>query len=178
MKNRQELPKPPSPERTVNVISGGEEINGVTYTTAKKVSKITVTHGKRVRQVLEEDSSSENIILLRVVNEMQADDKLVPKAHTLSGFDSSSIVTKGEIILTTFAEGVVKDTKNQVVEMDMAYNMILGRPWIHEMVAVLSTLHQVIKFPSQWGIRQICGDQQASRSINSVVDSNAESDEK
>ncbi|XP_070003307.1 uncharacterized protein [Nicotiana sylvestris] len=56
MKNRQELPKPPSPKRTVNVISGGEEINGVMYTTAKKVSKITVTHGKRVRQVLEEDS--------------------------------------------------------------------------------------------------------------------------
>ncbi|XP_070004995.1 uncharacterized protein [Nicotiana sylvestris] len=149
MKNRQESPKPPSPKRTVNVISGGEEINGVTYTTVKKVSKITVTHGKRVQQVLEEESitfdyvdadsmltphndalvisllvhdtnvkrvlidpgSSVNIILLRVVNEMQADDKLVPKAYTLSGFDNSSIVTKGEIILTTSTEGVVKDTK-------------------------------------------------------------------
>ncbi|XP_019229964.1 PREDICTED: uncharacterized protein LOC109210936 [Nicotiana attenuata] len=31
-----------------------------------------------------------------------------------------------------------------------------------------STLHQVIKFPSQWGIRKIRRDQQASRSINSV----------
>ncbi|XP_070022345.1 uncharacterized protein [Nicotiana sylvestris] len=39
--------------------------------------------------------------------------------------------------------------------MDMAYNMILGRPWIHEMDAVPSTLHQVIKFLSQWGIRKI-----------------------
>ncbi|XP_019227765.1 PREDICTED: uncharacterized protein LOC109209053 [Nicotiana attenuata] len=56
MKNRQEPPKSPSPKRTVIVISGGEEINGVTYTAVKKVSKITVTHGKRVRQVLEEDS--------------------------------------------------------------------------------------------------------------------------
>ncbi|XP_019233702.1 PREDICTED: uncharacterized protein LOC109214260 [Nicotiana attenuata] len=56
MKNRQEPPKPPSPKRTVNVISGGEEINGVTYTAAKKISKVTVTHGKRVRHVLEEES--------------------------------------------------------------------------------------------------------------------------
>jgi len=56
MKNRQEPPKPPSLKRTVNVISGGEEINGVTYTTARKTSKFTVTHGKRVRQVLEEDN--------------------------------------------------------------------------------------------------------------------------
>ncbi|XP_070028767.1 uncharacterized protein [Nicotiana sylvestris] len=156
MKNRQEPPKPPSPKRTINVICGGEEIYGVT--TARKVSKITVTHVKRVRQVLEEDNitfddadadgvliphndalvisllvhdtnvkrvlidpgSSINIILLRVVNEMQADDKLIPKAHTLSGFDNSSVVTKGEITLTTFADGVVKDTNFQVVEIDMA----------------------------------------------------------
>ncbi|XP_070021993.1 uncharacterized protein [Nicotiana sylvestris] len=187
MKNRQEPPKPALPKRTVNVISGGEEINGVTYTTTKKVTKITVIHKKRVRQVLEQDSitfddadgvltphnnalvisllvhdtnvkrvlidpgSSVNINLLRVVNEMQANDKLISKARTLFGFDNSSVVTKGEIILTTFAEGVVKDTKFQVVEMDMAYNMILGRPWIHEMDVVTSTLHQVIKFPSQWG---------------------------
>ncbi|XP_075108898.1 uncharacterized protein LOC142180731 [Nicotiana tabacum] len=48
MKNRQEPPKPPSPKRIVNVISGGEEINGVTYTVAKKVSKVTVTYGKQV----------------------------------------------------------------------------------------------------------------------------------
>ncbi|XP_070011374.1 uncharacterized protein [Nicotiana sylvestris] len=188
MKNRQEPPKPPSPKRTVNVISGGEDINDVTYMAVRKVSKITVTHGKRVRQVLKEDSitfddadidgSSVNIILLRVVNKMQPDDKLIPKAHTLSGFDNSSIVTKGEIILTTFIEGVVKDTKFQVVEMDMAYNIILDRPWIHEMDVVPSTLHQVIKFPSRWGIRQIRGNQQASRSINSVADSNAKSDEK
>ncbi|XP_019256295.1 PREDICTED: uncharacterized protein LOC109234683 [Nicotiana attenuata] len=179
MKNRQEPPKPPSPKRTVNVITGGEEVNGVTYTAAKKVSKITVTHGKRVRQVLEKDSttfddadadgaliphndalvisfllydtnvkqilinpgSSVNIILLRVVNEMHADDKLVPKERTLSGFDNSGVVIKGDILLTTFTEGVVKDTKFQVIDMDMAYNIILGRPWIHEMDVVTSTLH-------------------------------------
>ncbi|XP_075101160.1 uncharacterized protein LOC142176764 [Nicotiana tabacum] len=216
MKNRQEPLKPASLKRTVNVISGGEKINGVTCTVAKKVSKITVTHGKRVHQVLEEDSiifddtdvdgvmtphnnalvislllhdtnvkrvlidpsSFVNIILLRVVNEMQANDKLIPKARTLSGFDNSSFVTKWEIIITTFVEGVVKDTKFQVIEMDMTYNIILDRPWIHEMDVVLSTLHQVIKFPSQWGIRQIRGDQQASRSINSVADLSAKSDEK
>ncbi|XP_070019647.1 uncharacterized protein [Nicotiana sylvestris] len=214
MKNRQEPPKPLSPNKIVNVISGGEEVNGVTYTSVKKVSKITVTHEKRVCQVLEEDSikfddadandvliphndalvisllvhdtngkrvlidpgSSVNIILLRVVNEMQADDKFVPKARTLSGFDNSRVVTKGEIIVTTFAEGVVNDTKFQVIDMDMAYNIILGRPWIHEMDVVPSTLHQVVKFLSQWEIKQIRGDQQAFKSIKSVVDSSIQND--
>ncbi|XP_016509438.1 uncharacterized protein LOC107826908 [Nicotiana tabacum] len=192
MENRQEPPKPPSPKRTINVINIGEEVNGVTYTAAKKTSKVTVTHKKRVRKVLEKDNitfddvgadgvmipyndslviyllvhdtnvkhilidpgSFVNIILLIVVNEMQADDKMVPKARTLSRFDNSNIVTKGEIMLTTFTEGVVKDTKFQVVDTDMGYNMILGRPWIHDMDVVPSTLHQVIKFPSQWWINK------------------------
>ncbi|XP_070019373.1 uncharacterized protein [Nicotiana sylvestris] len=202
MKNRQEPPKPPSPKRTINVISGGEDINGVTYTAANKVSKVTITYGKRVRHVLEEerimfdDADADDIlsphnvalvisllvhdtlILLRVLRVMQAEDKLIPKAHTLSGFDNSSVVTKGEVILTTFAEGVVKDIKFQVVDMEMAYNMILGRPWIHEMDFVPSTLHQVIKFPSPWGICQIRGDQHTSRSINSVADSSTGNEEK
>nr|XP_016473821.1 PREDICTED: uncharacterized protein LOC107795659 [Nicotiana tabacum] len=46
MKNRQEPPKPPSPKRTVNVINGGEEVNGVTYIAARKTTKFTITHGK------------------------------------------------------------------------------------------------------------------------------------
>ncbi|XP_070002271.1 uncharacterized protein [Nicotiana sylvestris] len=216
MKNRQEPPKPPSPMRTVNVISGGEDIHGVTYTATNKVSKVTITHGKRVRQVLENESisfddadtegvmtphndalvisllvydtnvkrvlidpgSSVNIILLRVLREMQAKDKMIPKAHTLSGFDNSSVVTKGEVILTTFATGVVKETKFQVVDMEMAYNMIMGRPWIHDMDTVSSTLHQVIKFPSPWGICQIRGDQQRARSINAVTDTSTVNKEK
>ncbi|XP_009587219.1 uncharacterized protein [Nicotiana tomentosiformis] len=191
----------------VNVIIGGEEVNGVTYTVAKKTSKVTVTHGKQVRQVLKGDiivfddegvndliiphndalvislfvhdtnvkrvfidpGSSVNFILLRVVKNMQANDHIIPKAQSFSGFDNLSVITKGEIILTIFIEGVVKDTKFQVVDADMAYNIILGRPWIHDMDVVLSTLHQVIKFPSQWGIRQIRGDQQATWDINSVA---------
>ncbi|XP_009799462.2 uncharacterized protein [Nicotiana sylvestris] len=87
--------------------------------------------------------SSVNIILLRVLHEMQAEDKLIPKEHTLFGFDNSSVVTKGEVILTTFAKGVVKDATFQVVDMEMAYNMILGKPWIYEMDVVSSTLHQL-----------------------------------
>ncbi|XP_070008581.1 uncharacterized protein [Nicotiana sylvestris] len=213
MKNRQEPPKPLSPKITINAISGGEDINGMSYTAANKTSKVTITQGKRVQHVLEEGNitfnnaytdgiliphnyalvislivydtnvkrvlidpgSSVNIILLRVLREMQAEDGVIPKVHTLSGFDNFSVVTKGEVTLTTFAEGVIKDIKFQVVDMDMTYNMILGRPWIHEMDVVPSTLHQVIKFPSPWGICQICGDQHTSMAINSIANTSTRS---
>ncbi|XP_009763130.1 uncharacterized protein [Nicotiana sylvestris] len=136
MKNRQEPPKPPSLKRMVNVISGEDEVNSVTYTTAKKVSKVTVTHRKRVRQALEEDNitfddvdadgvfiphndtlvisllvhdnnvervliypgSSVNIILLRVINEMQADDKLVPKARISGFFEAFITIVSSPIV--------------------------------------------------------------------------------
>lgn len=45
MKNREESPKPPSPKRTVNVITGGEEVNGVTYTGTKRTTTISITMG-------------------------------------------------------------------------------------------------------------------------------------
>ncbi|XP_070004961.1 uncharacterized protein [Nicotiana sylvestris] len=116
-------------------------------------------------------STSELVAVLRSMGDkMQVEDKVIPKAHTLSGFDNSSVLTKGEVTLTTFVEGVVKDTKFQVVDMEMAYNMILGRLWIHEMDVVPSTLHQVIKFLSPYGICQIRGDQHTVRAINSVAD--------
>lgn len=50
MKNEEEPPKPPSLERTVNVITGAEEVNGVTYTTVKKTPEVSVTHEKYIRK--------------------------------------------------------------------------------------------------------------------------------
>ncbi|XP_019258411.1 PREDICTED: uncharacterized protein LOC109236671 [Nicotiana attenuata] len=52
----------------------------------------------------------------------------------------------------------------------MAYNIILGRLWIHDMGVVPSILHQVIKFPSQWRIHQIRRDQQTARKTSTDID--------
>lgn len=79
---------------------------------------------------------------------MQVADRIIPKAPSLSGFDNSIMIMNREITISSFA-GVVKNTTFQVVITDMAYNIILGRPRIHEIDAVLSILHQVIKFPSK-----------------------------
>nr|XP_016436126.1 PREDICTED: uncharacterized protein LOC107762296 [Nicotiana tabacum] len=86
-----------------------------------------LVHNTNVKRVLIDSGSSMNIILLRVVNEMQTNNKMIPKAWSLSKFDNSSVITKGEVVLATFAEGVIKDTKFQVIDADMVYNIILGR---------------------------------------------------
>ncbi|GLJ34133.1 hypothetical protein SUGI_0686150 [Cryptomeria japonica] len=42
---------------------------------------------------------------------------------------------------------ITKDVVCQVLDLDLTYNILLGRPWIHEMRAIPSTYHRCIKFP-------------------------------
>ncbi|KAJ9542559.1 hypothetical protein OSB04_029065 [Centaurea solstitialis] len=67
------------------------------------------------------------------------------RSTTLIGFNGDSMNTLGEIILPVFAKEINKQTKFNVIDCQSAYNVILGRPWIHEMKAVPSTYHQKIK---------------------------------
>ena len=71
--------------------------------------------------------------------------------------------TVGEISLVTQAVGVNQLIKFQVMDCPSAYNVLLGRPWIHQMRSVPSTLHQSIKFHTPWGVREIKGEQRIAR---------------
>ena len=51
--------------------------------------------------------------------------------------------------------------KFHVVESKLSYNMLLGRPWIHDMDAVPSTLHSRLKFEFQGEVHIVMGDPKA-----------------
>ncbi|KAJ9544336.1 hypothetical protein OSB04_024043 [Centaurea solstitialis] len=72
--------------------------------------------------------------------------EIVRRSTTLIGFNGDPKNTIGEIILLVFAKGINKQTKFNVIDYQSAYNVILGRPWIHEMKAVPSTYHQRSNF--------------------------------
>ncbi|KAJ9547542.1 hypothetical protein OSB04_020085 [Centaurea solstitialis] len=84
--------------------------------------------------------------------------EIVRRSTTLIGFNGDPMNTLGEIVLPVFAKGINKETNFNVVDCQSAYNVILGRPWIHEMKAIPSTYHQKIKFPSPWGIQEIASE--------------------
>ena len=50
-----------------------------------------------------------------------------------------------------------------VVNLFSQYTAILGRPWIHIMGAVSSTLHVKIKFPTEQGVAVVRGSQEVAR---------------
>ena len=50
-----------------------------------------------------------------------------------------------------------------MVNYSSAYNAILGRPILNAWKAVTSTYHLMIKFPTDYGVGELRGDQIATR---------------
>lgn len=62
---------------------------------------------------------------------------------------------------------IEKDILFQIVDAGpLAYNILLGRPWIHEMQAVPSTYHQCVKFPYN-GV-EVCIPGDSTLSVNTI----------
>ena len=56
-----------------------------------------------------------------------------------------------------------------VVDVFSLYTAILGRPWLHTLKAVSSTLHQKVKYPSGDQVLEIVGSQAAARQCQVAV---------
>ncbi|XP_074315390.1 uncharacterized protein LOC141651584 [Silene latifolia] len=113
-----------------------------------------------VKKILVDTGSSMNLIMLETLKNMWFSEKgLVKKAIPLVGFSGETKQSLGEIVVPTFAGGMNKQVRYLVIDGPSTYNVILGRPWIHEMKAVPSTYHQSLKFPTPWRVQEIRGDQ-------------------
>nr|XP_016489158.1 PREDICTED: uncharacterized protein LOC107809076 [Nicotiana tabacum] len=85
-----------SPHLTINMIFGGDEVNGVIFLAAKK-TKISKTHGKRIREASEDDDitfidDDANGLLLPHNNAMMHEMKVAPSAyHQLLKFPTPEV---------------------------------------------------------------------------------------
>ncbi|XP_070026686.1 uncharacterized protein [Nicotiana sylvestris] len=100
----------------------------------------------QVKRVLVDPVSLANIIRSRVVEQLGLQDQIVPAARVRNDFNMASKTTKDEIMLPINMARTIQETKFHVIDGDMRYNVLLGRPWIHNMRVLPSTLHQVLKF--------------------------------
>ena len=81
----------------------------------------------------------------------------------LVSFDGRVVIPEGQISLPVDMEGKGVIVTFIVVRSFSLYTAILGRPWIHAMKAVLSTLYVKIKFPTEYGVAEVKGNQQVTR---------------
>nr|XP_016435819.1 PREDICTED: uncharacterized protein LOC107762022 [Nicotiana tabacum] len=122
----------------------------------------------RIKCVLIDLGSSTNIIRSKVVEQLGLQDRIMPAVRVLNGFNMACATTKRKITLPVNTAGIVREAKFYIIEGDIRYNALLGRPWIHHMRAVPSTLHQVLKLPVPGGIKTIYGEQPAAKEMFAI----------
>ncbi|XP_074302796.1 uncharacterized protein LOC141635051 [Silene latifolia] len=104
----------------------------------------------KVSIILIDGGSSINLVMLDVLKAMKIDEeKIIKKSSVLIGFSGETKNTLGEINLPTYVEGIASYERFRVMDCLSSYNVILGRPWIHNVKDILSTYHQCVKIPTE-----------------------------
>ncbi|XP_070029881.1 uncharacterized protein [Nicotiana sylvestris] len=85
------------------------------------------------------------------------------------GFDGEGKDSVGDIMLELSIGPVEFTMEFQVLDVVVSYNLLLGRPWIHDAKAVPSSLHQMVKF--EWDRQEIVvhGDEDLSVCNDTIV---------
>lgn len=105
----------------------------------------------RVKRVLIDGGACLNICVLSLIKALgYSENAIDPKKKiTIKAYDEAERSSKGTMVLPIRIGPVEKDTLCQVLDLNLSYNILLGRPWIHKMQAVPSFYHQCVKFPHE-----------------------------
>ena len=92
---------------------------------------------------------------------------LISTNAPLVGFGGTRVLLLGAITLSVvvgdYPQQIAKDVTFLVVDCSSAYNAILRRPTLNSWKAVTSTYHLMIKFPTDYGVGELRGNQVAAR---------------
>ena len=88
---------------------------------------------------------------------------LLPYGSPLMSFDGKLVIPKGMIRLPIQTGPEIVEVNFIVVNTYSPYTAIIGRPWLHTLGAIASSLHQKVKFLSGDQILKIRGCQPTPR---------------
>ena len=84
---------------------------------------------------------------------------LLPNSYPQMSFNGKLVTPKGMIRLPIQTGSEIVKVNFIVVDTYSLYTAIIGRPWLHTLKAVASSLHQKVKFPLGDQILEIRGCQ-------------------
>ena len=66
------------------------------------------------------------------------------------------------VMVEDYPQQITKDVSFLVIDCSSAYNAILGQPTLNLWKAITSTYHLMIKFPTEYSVEEVRGDQVAT----------------
>ena len=120
--------------------------------------------GYDVKRVMVDQGSPAEIMYLDLykVLGLKPEDLTVYSSPLVS-FKGKIVVPKGQIRLPVQAGTDLVEVDFIVVDAFSPYTAIMGRPWLHSLGAVSSTLHQKVKYLSGGQVLEIVGSQSVAR---------------
>ena len=88
---------------------------------------------------------------------------LMSYSSPLVSFEGKIIISKGQVRLPVQTSSEVVEVNFIVVDAYSPYTAIVGKPWLHTLGVVSSTLHQKVKYLSEGQIKETLGDQALAR---------------
>ena len=115
-----------------------------------------------------DNGSSADILYYPAFQQMRIDkERLVPINAPLVGFGGTRVFPLGAITLSitmgNYPQQITKDIPFLVVDYLSTYNAILGLPTLNSWNAITSTYYLMIKFPTDYGIGELRGNQVTAR---------------
>ena len=120
--------------------------------------------GYNVKNVMVDEGSAAEIMYLNLFKGLKLKpEDLMPYNSPLMSFDEKLVTPKGMIKLPIQTSPEIVEVNFIVVDTYSPYTAIVGRPWLHTLGAVASSLHQKVKFLSRDRILEIRGYQPTAR---------------
>ncbi|KAH7866151.1 hypothetical protein Vadar_016306 [Vaccinium darrowii] len=129
-------------------------------TTHKKSLYISLSCAKKWNPlVLVDNGLALNVCPQRTINKVGVPpESIKPSNQCVKGYDNSKRNVVGCVTLIVEVEALKQEVEFFVMDIPATFNLLLGRPWLHETRAVPSTLHQKVKFVVDGKVITMLGD--------------------